>query len=468
MWLHNNCKMKLNIGLVILFLMIWGKTKAQDTLEESVYIKYAIDNPRNFIDRLKEVNLDIAEKGIILYEPDQRKLLTGYAYNEMYDWDLYFENIYMSYFGVSEFCFSNLKSFLSQQSTNGFISRTLISRRERQHFKPFLAQIALLGSQQKGDYTWLEERANRGIKQLKPVLTNVSYFEQIKLSIDYWFRYSDFDKNGLPVWNSSDHSGMDNQFSRAGKLDEFRFEGVDLACFVYKELLAMEAIAYKLGRQEDGKEFAKRAKTLAKQINAVCWDEKDGFYYDRDEYTGKMVKVKSVAGFLPLWVGIASPKRAERLIKEHLTNPKEFWTTYPIAGYAKTEPDYSNTIKDWGCNWRGTTWIPTNYMIMHGLIDYGYKDLAQQLAQKTLDLVYKQNEVTREYYNGETGEGLGLKRFWGWSALAYLMPFELEMGYNPMLIHPTAKIKAIGIDVLGIKFLESTKSIQHINKKLNN
>ena len=374
----------------------------------------------------------------------------------------------MSYFGISDYCFSNLKSFLNQQCTNGFISRCLIEKREKQHFKPFLAQIAELGSRQTGDYTWLEERADRGRIQIGPVLKNIFYFEQLKLSIEYWTRYCDFDKNGLPVWNSSDHSGMDNQISRAGKLDEFRFEGVDLACYLYRELQAMKLLSDKLGKVEESKEFTAQAEKLAAKINSTFWDEKDGFYYDRDEQTGKLVKVKSVTGFIPLWIGIVSPKRAERLVNEHLINPKEFWTEFPVAGYAKTEPDYTQgDILDWGCNWKGTTWIPTNHMIMHGLIDYGYKEIAQKLAQKTLNLVYKQNDVTREFYNGETGAGLGLKRFGGWSALGYLMQFELETGYNPAQLVNANRIRPIGEELIGVKFLESTKKIQRINSKLN-
>ena len=52
-------------------------------------------------------------------------------------------------------------------------------------------------------------------------------------------------------------------------------------------------------------------------------------------------------------------------------------------------------------------------MIMHGLIDYGYADIARELARKTVELVYRRNEVTREFYNGESGEGLALKTFLG-------------------------------------------------------
>ena len=79
---------------------------------------------------------------------------------------------------------------------------------------------------------------------------------------------------------------MDNQISRAGKLDDFRYEGVDLACYVYRELKAMQLIAERLGKTEKAGELGVRAALLADKINTVFWDERDGFYYDRDEHTG--------------------------------------------------------------------------------------------------------------------------------------------------------------------------------------
>ena len=162
--------------------------------------------------------------------------------------------------------------------------------------------------------------------------------------------------------------------------------------------------------------------------------------------------MKSAAGFIPLWAGIVPPRRAERLVREHLTDPDEFWTEFPVACYAKTEPDYvQGDIRDWGCNWRGTTWIPINYMIMHGLLDYGYADVARELARKTVDLVYKRNEAPREFYDGESGEGLGLKRFWGWSVLAYVMPFECETGYDPSKLDGSA-VRPLGRELFGLDF----------------
>ncbi|MFS4467471.1 MGH1-like glycoside hydrolase domain-containing protein [Maribacter sp. 2210JD10-5] len=409
--------------------------------------------------RINFDNRNIRDKGILYFTEADADLLTGYSYGEFYDWDLYFENIYLSYFGVDEYCFTNLKAFLARQHQNGFVSRTLIEPRPYQHFKPFLAQLALLGSKQRG-FEWLSEEviaarnkgpAEDGIMDEETYQDGGTFYERLKKYLHHWFWHLDFDKNGLPVWNSCDHSGMDNQFSRSGTFNAFRYEGVDLACYLHRELRAMEVLAVNLDFKKDAADYQAQAKTLAKNINTYFWDDSDGFYYDRDEHTGHHVKVKSVAGFLPLYAGVAPKERAERLIKEHLLNPEEFWTTFPIPAYAKSEPDYDQTASDHGCNWRGTTWIPANYMVFYGLLDYGYTDIAKQLAQKTFEMVFHKNGATREYFNGETGEGYGLNPFWGWSTLAYFMPLELELEYYPMAIN-NSEIKHLGKDVFGVEF----------------
>ena len=150
-----------------------------------------------------------------------------------------------------------------------------------------------------------------------------SAYDGLKKYIDRWFAY-DSDHNGLPVWDSADANGMDNQVMRGGNQQSFVDEGVDLACYLYREEQAMAVIAGKLGKAEDQKMYQTRTEALAKKINDVFWDDKDGFYYDRNEKTGETIKVKTVVGFLPLWAGIASPGQANRLVKEHLLNPQAF------------------------------------------------------------------------------------------------------------------------------------------------
>ena len=391
--------------------------------------------------RLLQLNHDISTKGLHDYPQSREKLLTGYAYGEYFDWDLYFENIYLSYYGVSKFDFSNFAIFLGRQEPDGFISRTLgiAYPKPNQMFKPFLAQLAVLGSQQTGSYEWLREKD----------------YGQLQRYLDRWFAY-DADHNGLPTWNSSDASGMDNQLSRSGDFDSYFDEGVDLACYLVRELQAMAIISGKLGKTKEQNEYQQHAQRLTKLINDVFWDEKDGFYYDRNEKTGKKIRVKSVAGFFPLWAGVATPAQARRLVREHLFNEKEFWLAYPVATYAKTEPDFYEGTTKGECNWRGSAWIPSNYMIFHGLIKYGYDREALELADRTYKMVLDMNPVTREYYDSETGQGYGMNPFWGWSSLGYIMPLEYKLHYDPTDL--TGKVRPIVTEELGIRFSESASA----------
>ncbi len=368
-------------------------------------------------ERLNALNKDISERGMLLLPGHPEPLFTAYEYVQVYDWDTYFENLYLSYYGNGEYCLRHVKKFLSLQKPDGFIQRAFGAKDwgTTQPFKPFLAQIAVLASKQNGNgYEWL-----RG-----------AHYEGIKKYLDRWFAY-DTDGNGLPVWDSADANGMDNQVRRAGAKRSFFCEGADLMSYLYRDLRAMAFIAGKLGHALDVAHFNKMADSLADSVNATLWDEKDGFYYDRNEKTGEPIRIKSIAGLLPLWAGLATPERARRLVLEHLTNEKEFWLKYPVATYAATEPDFYQGTKRGECNWQGTAWIPTNYMVMHGLLRYGFKDVARDLAYRTFRMALNENPTTREYYNSDTGSGNGQDPFWGWSSLAYVMPLEVELGYLP-------------------------------------
>ena len=383
--------------------------------------------------RLRAVNADIQSHGLRHIPGVEGTFLTGYPYNEFYDWDLYFENLYLSYYGVWPYCFTNLKEFLNREQPDGYVNRSLIKQRDRQQFKPFLAQLAVLGCKQnRDDYEWL-----RG-----------NYYDRLAKYIDKWFSY-DSDHNGLPVWNSADAAGTDNQWSRAGALSSFEIEGVDLASYLVRELRAMAVIATHLKLNADSTHFDRRADQLVDIINFAFWDEKQGMYFDRNEKTGKRVYVKSATNFMPLFAGAATPERAKRTIHEHLLNPDEFWLAYPVASYAKTEPDYYQGSHN-ECNWRGSTWAPTNYMIFQGLRAYGYQAEARELATRLFNMALLNNPVLREYYNAETGVGLGQTHFWGFTALYYGMLLESILGYDASTLQKP--VEPIVTRELGIQF----------------
>ena len=51
------------------------------------------------VPKLQTILDDIKAKGIVYSH--FRDCVTGYAYHELYDWDLYFETLFLSHFGVS-------------------------------------------------------------------------------------------------------------------------------------------------------------------------------------------------------------------------------------------------------------------------------------------------------------------------------------------------------------------------------
>ena len=224
---------------------------------------------------------------------------------------------------------------------------------------------------------------------------------------------------------------------------------MDLASYLVREFDAMGVIAEKLGETEDVRAFAERSRRLSQLINDVFWDETDGFYYDRNERKNQRVTVKSGAAFTPLFAAQPRPAR-KRIVDEHLLNEKEFWLKYPVASYAKTEPDYYQGSHNKECNWRGSTWAPFNYMIFHGLVRYGFNDAAKELTRRLFEMAIVKNPVLREYYNAETGEGLGQTQFWGFTDLYYVMPMEFAMGYDASSLHRPAR--AIIPEELGIRF----------------
>jgi putative isomerase len=49
------------------------------------------------------------------------------------------------------------------------------------------------------------------------------------------------------------------------------------------------------------------------------------------------------------------------------------------------------------CNWRGSTWAPTNYMIFQGLMHYDQVDVARELAARLFEMAVVKNPVLSEY-----------------------------------------------------------------------
>ena len=190
----------------------------------------------------------------------------------------------------------------------------------------------------------------------------------------------------------SGETGMDNS-PRFDCTDDA--ESVDIISFVIQEIDMLEKMCEPLGRAMPADLLEKR-QALIDTLQTLFWDEDEKFFYDR-QHNGDFIRVKTAAAFTPLFAGAATDAQAAAMI-EHLQNPREFWTHFPVPSTAVSEPAYT---KDY---WRGPTWVNYNYLVMQGLKRYGFAELAEKLRRRTINEIarwYQSEGVLFELYDAE-------------------------------------------------------------------
>lgn len=203
----------------------------------------------------------------------------------------------------------------------------------------------------------------------------------------------------LYVWHVSedencrcDESGMDN----SPRFDNVKhLQAIDFSCFMANEARYMKKIGDILGNNTD--EYERWYEEIRNDINKKLWDNDCRFYFDYDLDNDRINKVYSVASFLPLFTCVCDKEKAESLVK-HLSDPEMFKTDFPIPSIAVKDGTFGSDM------WRGPVWINYNYMISEGLEEYGFKALADEIRDKTIECVnkwYKETGTLFEYYDSE-------------------------------------------------------------------
>ena len=356
-------------------------------------------------------------------------LVPAGPYLQLFDWDMYFMGVALSYDGVGKPVATSVEDFLEfvdeYANWEGYTPREIAPDALwalPEMCKPFLSQAALRASLTMVDFGWLR-RENGASKQ--------SNYVKLTHTLNFW-ENTRRSPDGLFLWYNGVESGADNNPAVSDKPAEVT-EGVDLQCYIFREYLALEAVAQKLGKSDDAAKYKQSAEALRRLVQEKMWSEADGMFLNIDTWTGKPVRVRTWTNFVPLWVGIATPEQAKRMIDEHLLNPKEFWCDYGVRTLAPDEPLYNPKSG----YWRGPVWVISNYLLMHGLMNYGRGKEAQELAEKTVRLLVRDYHTTggmNECYNPDNGEPTAGGHFLSWNLLAEHMLEEAGKGTDPTAI----------------------------------
>ena len=265
------------------------------------------------------------------------------------------------------------------------------------------------------DTTFLQEAYNSGVE-----------------FYNFWLTERDDDGDGLCEWGGHAvlecvRDGSVVIWDRVGWPSNF--ECLDLNCMLVKEAKSLANMSLELGDSINYQYWILEANTRSDLINEYMWDEETNFYYhiDKDDhdftYTSPNdLKRQEIIGFLPLWAGVAEQEQVNYLV-ERLTDPDKFWRNYGVPALSADDAYYNPMGY-----WNGPVWVEWNYLIFRGLLDYGYFEEAESLAQKVFNnVIYqlKNNHSFWELYSPDSYTA-GHHRQYIWSGLVARMVIDLE------------------------------------------
>ncbi len=128
---------------------------------------------------------------------------------------------------------------------------------------------------------------------------------------------------------------------------------VDMNCNFYGNEKTLAEMARLLGKPEEAEAWEASAAAVKAKLFEHCWNEEDGFFYDADR-NGNHRKYKSSTIFHLFLEKVLDPEQdktiIERIYREHIKNPDEFWTPYPFPSMAVNDPSCAGhpTYNCWG------------------------------------------------------------------------------------------------------------------------
>ncbi len=123
-----------------------------------------------------------------------------------------------------------------------------------------------------------------------------------------------------------------------------------------------------------------RADQVAVAIRAKLWDVSTGYFYSFDLKGNRLLDTPTVASFVPLLVGIASPEQALRLTS-HLFAAEGFGAPVSVPSMPPRHPLFDPVRY-----WSGPVWPVTNWLVLDGLRERRLP-AAEQLRRSTVQVI---------------------------------------------------------------------------------
>ncbi|MGB4758519.1 MAG: trehalase family glycosidase [Candidatus Saccharimonadales bacterium] len=298
-----------------------------------------------------------------------------FDFNELYYWDSYFMVQGMLdaqhkelVLGILE----NLESLFLRFKVIPNASRTYLMGRSQ---PPFLTSFIFDVYHAYGfDYKWLKKHIDIAKQEYETVWMGTAkpHWRQVHEGLS---RY--YDINMLHDLAEAE-SGWDMtpRFNRRA-LD---YLPADLNSLLYKYEMDFARTAHLTDDVREAAKWETAAKARANTVNELMWDKGRGLYYDYNYKKERRASVASLAGFYPLWAGLATEEQAKQMVKalRRFENKGGLATTdaLPLGSYV---PGALPT--QWA---HPNGWAPLQLVVIRGLERYGYHEDAKRIAMKWL------------------------------------------------------------------------------------
>ena len=355
-------------------------------------------------------------------------IVPGGRFNEIYYWDSYFTMLGLRRSGRIEMITHMIDNFKFLIDEIGFIpngNRTYFISRSQPPFYSLMVKLLIeekgagiipsyLGSMVKEYNFWMEGLSQldqnntvekRVIKLEKDRLLNRYYDEldtpRVEMFRDDW-EVREFNEHlSQPLYReirAACESGWDfsGRWFKDGKnidtIHTLDLLPIDLNCLLWHlEKLISECYG-KLEKEELSLNYGIIAHNRKKAIQELFWDEKSSFFMDYNWKTKTTSNKLSLAGIYPLFFKLATEEQAEQCAKT-------IKTTFLKPGGVVTTP--YETGQQWDAP---NGWAPLQYITIKGLLNYGHKELAQEIASRWIRLnkkIYRETGKMLEKYNVE-------------------------------------------------------------------
>ena len=358
----------------------------------------------------------------------------------LFDWDTYFA-AYMLSLGSKDLAYANAVEITREQTEAGFIPNfgSAAGIKSRDRSQPPVGSLIIRELYRKFGERWLLEEV----------------FDALLRWNRWWPEHRAW--HGLLAWGSEPYSPQKNADLEINSIDTWQgaawesgldnspmYDGipfdpqshcmlladVGLMALYVADCSALAEIAQVLGREREAAELQARARQFDTALKGL-WDEQTGLFLNQRLDTAELTRRLSPTHFYPLLSRTASPHQAERMVREHLYNPQEFWGEWVLPSIARSDPAFAD--QDY---WRGRVWGPMNFLVYLGLCNYDQEQARRDLAQRSQRLFLKnwrESGFVCENYSAITGLGGEISnsdRYYHWGGLLGMIAL-IEAGYMP-------------------------------------